>query len=247
MSKTGGTYPALYLENILTVSLESALEHADGLLERVNRENVAFIIRDEGSTVVLVPYWWHAIAVGPDPKQIMEILFGESKFAVDAEILKIEGIALGYIKLTTPETAQEILDTLLPQVADHPYANHWHRLLDKLSVYWNEEHQPELVMARFDGDRRVYLLFTDGRTRLVDMRRFIGRGLTGADLWDEEYFRDCLTLVTGALIWMEVAGEVQATFSSEELLRESDPVEGEWIRELWRSNEPGQDVVLRTT
>lgn len=161
--------PAVSLSEMLNVTVEYAREHTEELLERVNSENMAVIIWDTQGAVVLVPYWWHVLAFGTDAKQIIMTLFEVSKEVIDAEILKIEGIAQGYIILTAKETAQEILDTLLRRLGEHPYADHWRRVLDKLTVYWNEENQPEVVMARFSGDRKVNLLFSDGRTRQVDM------------------------------------------------------------------------------
>lgn len=53
------------------------------------------------------------------------------------------------------------------------------------------------------------------------------------DLRDEEHFRDCLTLVTGALVWMEEEGEILVTISSADLLQASEPVDEEAARGIW--------------
>lgn len=240
-------YLPIFVEGLLTVTVEYAQEHTVELLERVNRENITIIIRDAKGAVMLVPYWWHCLAFGTDPKRILEVLFEESKWADDTEILKITGIAQGYINLTSPDVAQNILEELLPQVDAHPHASHWHSVLDKLAKSWDIPHEPKVLFCAFTGDRKVYLLFTDGQTRLVDMRAFIGRGLEEADLRDEAHFRNCLTVVTEALVWMEAAGTVRATFSSEELLQANEPVEEAVAREIWATSKDGVNYHLRTT
>lgn len=240
-------YLPISVEGLLTVTVEYAQEHTEELLERVNRENITIIIRDAKGAVMMVPYWWHCLAFGTDPKRIMETLFEESKWADDAEILKITGIAQGYINLTSPDVAREILDELLPQVDAHPHASHWRGVLDKLAKHWDISHEPKVLFCAFAEDRKVYLLFTDGQTRLVDMRAFIGRGLEEDDLRDEEHFRDCLSMVSEALVWMEVAGTVRAAFSSEELLQASEPVEEVFAKDIWAAPKDGVNYHLRIT
>lgn len=240
-------YLPISVEGLLNVTAEYAQEHTVELLERVNRENIAIMIRDAKGAVMMVPYWWHCLAFGTDPKRILEVLFEESKWADDTEILKITGIAQGYINLTNQESAHEILEELIPQVSTHPHATHWRNVLDKLAKYWNISHEPKVLFCAFAEDRKVYLLFTDGQTRLVDMRAFIGRGLEEADLQDEAHFRNCLTVVTEALAWMEVAGTVDATFSSEELLQASASVEKAVAKDIWSTPKDGVNYHLRTT
>lgn len=240
-------YLPISVEGLLTVTVEYAQEHTEELLEQVNRENIAIVIRDTKGAVMLVPYWWHCLAFGTDPKRILEVLFEESKWADDTEILKITGIAQGYINLTSPDAARVILEELLPQMDAHPHAAHWHSVLDKLAKRWDIPHEPKVLFCAFAGDRKVYLLFTDGQTRLVDMRAFVGRGLGEADLRDEEHFRDCLSMVSESLVWMEVAGTVRAAFSSEELLQASEPVEEAVAKDVWETPKDGVNYHLRST
>lgn len=67
----------------------------------------------------------------------------------------------------------------------------------------------------------------------MDMRKFIGRGLTAEDLESEERFRDNLTFMTEKLVWMNDDGEKLVEFTSEDLLRESKLVEDEAADHLW--------------
>lgn len=222
-----------YLDKIMSVSAAYAQKHFDELAERVCRENIAIIVQDEDGSVVMAPYWWYQLSFGLDPKDVITTLFKQSRFIGSTEILKFIVVANGYINMTTPDSAQELLSELLPLLERHPHSVHWSKLLDKLATYWDEDHRPRLIIAAFGEDRKVYLLFTDGKTRVVDMRKFIGHGLEEADLEDEEYFRDSLTLVTEALAWMPVAGEMKVVFFSEGLLRESEPVDDEIAKEIW--------------
>lgn len=227
------------LDEIVTVDSEYAQEHLEELMDRICREDIAILVRDHKGSVVLAPYWWYHLCFGLDPKQVIKDLVEESRFVDTVKVLKHFVVANGYIQLTTPASAQELLQELTPMVKGHPHAACWNRMLDRLAAYWNTDHSPKLISAAFAGDRKVYLLFTDRVTRLVDMRRFIGNGLEEADLETEEGFRDGLTLVTEALVWMPAAGEKQAIFFSEDLLRESEPVDEETAQKVW--DLPGTD------
>ena len=79
----------------------------------------------------------------------------------------------------------------------------------------------------------MHLLFTDKQTRLVDMRSFLGHGPEADDLKSKGNFRKNLTLVTEALIWKEPEDEIGVTFSSEELLQASMPMDEEEAEEVW--------------
>ncbi len=221
------------LDEIVTVDSEYAQEHFEALMDRVCHEDIAILVRDHKGSVVLAPYWWYHLCFGLDPKQVIKDLVEESRFVDAVKVLKYFVVANGYIQLTTPASAQELLQDLMPLMKDHPHSNYWGRMLDRLANYWDSDHSPKLISAAFAGDRKVYLLFTDRVTRIVDMRRFIGRGLMEADLETEEGFRDGVTLVTEALAWMPVAGEQQAVFLSEDLLREREPVDEETAAALW--------------
>lgn len=233
MNKNRNIRLCVSLDEIVTVDSEYAQKHLEELMDRVCREDIAILVRDHNGSVVLAPYWWYHLFFGLDPKQVIRNLVEESRVVDAVKVLKYFVVANGYIQLSTPASAQELLQELMPLVKDHPHSACWTRMLDRLSTYWDSDHSPKLISAAFAGDRKVYLLFTDSVTRLVDMRRFIGRGLKEADLETEESFRDGLTLVTEALVWMPVAGEKQAVFFSEDLLRESEPVDVEKAAGIW--------------
>ena len=67
----------------------------------------------------------------------------------------------------------------------------------------------------------------------MDMRRFIGYGLTADDLGSEEQFRDNLTFMTEKLVWMSGEGKKLVEFTSEKLLLESTLVDKETAAGLW--------------
>ena len=233
MNKIRNIRLCVSLDEIVTVDSEYAQEHFDELMDRICREDIAILIRDRTGSVVLAPYWWYHLCFGLDPKQVIRELVEESRFVDAVKVLKYFVVANGYIQLTTPASAQELLQELAPLVKGHPHSACWNRMLDRLATYWDSNHSPKLISAAYAGDRKVYLLLTDCETRLVDMRRFIGHGLKEADLESEERFRDGLTLVTEALVWMPAAGEQQAVFLSEDLLRESEPVDEETAAGIW--------------
>lgn len=130
---------ALWLDGQMTVTAEYAQEHSEELLERVDRENIGIIIRDKEKSFVLVPYRWDLLAHNDDPRQIFERLFHDSRMADSAEVIEMVSTAEEYIVLTDQAIAREILDNLSPRVDDHPHAEHWRRVLDKLANFWEDE------------------------------------------------------------------------------------------------------------
>lgn len=233
MNKNRNVRLGISPDEIVTVDSEYAQEHLEELMDRVCREDIAILVREHKGSLVLAPYWWYHLCFGLDPKMVIRKLVEESRFVDTTKVLEYFVMVNGYIQLTTPASAQELLQELTPLVEGHPHSACWNRMLDQLATYWDSNHSPKLISAAYAGDRKVYLLFTDRVTRIVDMRRFIGRGLKEADIETEESFRDGLTLVTEALVWMPAAGEQQAVFLSEDLLRESEPVDEETAADLW--------------
>ena len=221
------------LDELVTVTAEYAQQHLDELLDRIIRENVVIRVLHNNGNVVLAPSWWYYLIWGRDTKKVISMLFEESRLLDSVDVLRVIVAATGYIPMTTPDSAREIIQTLKPLLEDHPHADRWGSLLNELAVYWNTNHSPKLIDAAFAGNRSVYLLFTDGRTRMMDMRKFIGHGLTADDLGSEEQFRDNLTFMTEKLVWLSGDGEKLVEFTSEDLLRESKPVEDEAADHLW--------------
>lgn len=191
----------IHTDQVLFMREQQVCSQFEEIINQLNCENVSVLFWGIDQTVALSPYWWYIPVLGNDPMEAIGFLFEVSKLENEDMAMKYIGVALGFIRMTPRESAQHILDQYLPQVNEHPYANHWRRVLDKLAAYWDTDHSPELVMAGFAGERDVCLLFTDGSNRIVNMQSFLGRGLTEEDLRDEQYFREHLTLGTGALIW----------------------------------------------
>lgn len=182
------------LDELVTVTAEYAQQHLDELLDRITRENVAIRVLHNNGNVVLAPSWWYHLICGRDTKNVISMLFEESRLLDSVEVLRVIAAATGYIPMTTPDSAREIILTLKPLLEDHPHADRWGSLLNELAIYWDTDHSPKLIDAAFAGNRSMYLLFTNGRTRIMDMRKFIGCELTAEDLESEEQFRDNLTL-----------------------------------------------------
>ena len=68
-----------------------------------------------------------------------------------------------------------------------------------------EEYLPEVVQAVPGEGRTVYAYFTDGSVRLADIGPLIAGGGVFAQLADEGFFRDRLTVMNGAVAW-DVSG-----------------------------------------
>lgn len=229
----------IHTDQVLFMREQQVRSQFEEIIKQVNNENIAVVFRGTDQTVVLSPYWWYIPVLGPDPMEALGFLFEASKSENEDMAMKYIGVALGFIRMTTRESAQNILDQYFPQVNSHPYANRWSRVMEKLAGYWDTEHSPELVMAGFAGGRDVCMLFTDNSNRIVNMQSFLGKGLTEEDLRDEAYFQEHLTLGTGALIWEGDSREVRVTFSSRDLLAESVPFEAENPDGLWLVAEEG--------
>jgi len=207
-------------------------------MDRICREDIAILVRDHKGSLVLAPYWWYHLCFGLDPKKVIRKLVEESRFVDATKVLEYFVMVNGYIQLTTPASAQELLQELTPLVKGHPHSACWNRMLDRLAAYWNTDHSPKLISAAYAGDRKVYLLSTDRVTRLVDMRKFVGHGLKEADVETEERFRDGLTMVTEALVWMPAAGERRRSFSQRICSERAS---------LWMMKQPWVSGIYRNT
>lgn len=64
---------------------------------------------------------------------------------------------------------------------------------------------PEVVQAVPGEAYTVYAYFSDGSVRLMDVSPLIRRGGVFARLSDEDVFRNCLTVMHGAVAW-DVSG-----------------------------------------
>lgn len=224
------------LTALVRITTEYAEENFDQLMELTCTENYAFIIEDEKGSVVLLPYWWHQKSLGIDPREVIERLFEESKTADFAEIVRYMTVVHGYIRLTTPVTAQEIVRELTPLLKEHPHAKWWEPMLGKLDAFWKQDYVSCLVAAAHAGDRKIYLRFSDGQTRLLDMRRLIGRGIDATDLESEERFQFCLSMVTDALKWQPPESDLWTVFFAEDLIPVSELVEDEAVKDIWKAD-----------
>ena len=72
------------------------------------------------------------------------------------------------------------------------------------------EYFPEVVQAIAGDDYTVYAYFTDGTVRLYDAKPLINRGGTFAQLADQAFFSNRLTVMNGTVAW-DVAGNWDAT------------------------------------
>ena len=63
------------------------------------------------------------------------------------------------------------------------------------------EYFPYVVQAIPGADRTVYAYFSDGSIRRQDLSRLIRPGTIFAPLADEAVFRNCLTVIDGAVAW----------------------------------------------
>ena len=67
------------------------------------------------------------------------------------------------------------------------------------------EYFPEVVQAIAGDDYTVYAYFTDGTVRLYDAKHLVNKGGVFAQLADEAFFADRLTVMNGTVAW-DVAG-----------------------------------------
>lgn len=224
-----------YLNNPRTVTTEYAVTHPDELLKAVNQNNDAIFIRNDNDLAVLVPYWWYMNNFGSNVQRIVERLFKECR-TKDIVTAKINlDIAHGYLSHVNQITGQEIQRSLMAKMDGHPYAQQWMDLLDRWSKSWQENHAKELwlVMAKYASDRKIYLLYQNGTTRVLDGRSLIGKGLKEADLRCDSTFYDQITMTSGALLWTSETGRIQRIASAEDLLELSTPVDPLQARSVW--------------
>ena len=73
-----------------------------------------------------------------------------------------------------------------------------------------EDYYPRVVQALAGEGRTVYAYFSDGSVRLLDVAPLIDRGGVFAQLADDAFFRDRLTVLNDAVAW-DVAGSFDPT------------------------------------
>lgn len=232
------------LTALVRITAEYAEENFNQLMELSSTENYAFVIEDEKGSVVLLPSWWYQSSLGIDPKEVIMQLFEESRTADSTEIIRYMIVVHGYIRMTTPDSAQEIVRELTPVAKEHPHAKWWEIMLEKTDAFWKHDYVSCLVAAAHAGDRKIYLRFSNGQTWLLDLRRLIGRGIDAADLESEERLAFCLSIVTDALKWQLPESDTWTVFFPEDLLSESELVEDESIDDIWKA-EPINTEMLK--
>jgi hypothetical protein len=72
------------------------------------------------------------------------------------------------------------------------------------------EYMPEVVQAVPGEGRSVYAYFTDGTIHLYDVAPLIEQGGVFAQLEDEAFFRDRLTVLNSSVAW-DVSGHYDPT------------------------------------
>lgn len=228
-------YLPVHLSNLRTVTEDYATEHMTDLLKSVNQHNEAAFVRNEEDMAVLVPYWWYMAHFGNDVQKIVEFLFEESREQSLANAMVNLGIVDGYLSHVSRIVGKDISEALMERMEGHPHSAQWQALLDFWAERWKQNTAPELwlVMAKFAGDRKIYLLYQNGATRLLDGQDLIGRGLTEADLADESVFCSRITMTSGALLWMSEEDQIMWAVSSDELLELSTPVDPSKAVGIW--------------
>lgn len=219
------------------VTAEYAMIHTDELINAVSKKNEAIFIRNDENLAVLVPYWWYMNNFGFNVRKIVELLFEECR-KQDIVSAKINlDIAHGYLSHVNCLNVQEIQQCLMEKMDGHPYAQLWTDLLDRWSNSWEENHTKErwLVRTKFAGDRKIYLQYQNGTTRLLDGHQLIGKGLNEEDLTDDPTFYSRVTMTSGALLWISNTGRIQRVASSDELLELSTPVDPLQAWTIWNS------------
>lgn len=227
---------SVYLRNLRAVTEEYAKEHTEELLKAVNRGNEAVFVQNDEDMAILVPYWWYMQNFGNNVQMIVEYLFEECREQNATDSMINLGIADGYLSHVSRMVGQEIRESLMDKMNGHPYAVQWQEMLDRWAGKWKENTAKELwlVMAKFAGDRKIYLLYQNGATRLLDGRTLIGHGLKAVDLEDESVFCDRITMTSGALLWMSEEDRIMWAVSSDELLELSIPVAPDEAKEIWK-------------
>lgn len=228
-------YLPVHLNNLRTVTEEYATGHMEELLKSVNQNNEAAFVRNEEDMAVLVPYWWYLSNFGNDVQKIVEYLFEESREQSFTNAMVNLGIVDGYLSHVSRIVGKDISEALMERMEGHPHASQWQALLELWAGRWKENTAPELwlVMAKFAGDRKIYLLYQNGATRLLDGRDLIGRGLKAEDLEDESVFCNRITMTSGALLWMSEEDQIMWAVSSDELLELSTPVDPDKAKVIW--------------
>jgi hypothetical protein len=74
----------------------------------------------------------------------------------------------------------------------------------------NERYFPEVVQAVPGENKTVYAYFTDGSIHLYDVMPLIQRGGVFAQLEDERFFTERLTVLNGTVAW-DVSGTFDPT------------------------------------
>ncbi len=228
-------YLPVHLSKLRTVTEDYAAVHMEELLKSVNQNDEAAFVRNEEDMAVLVPYWWYLSNFGNDVQKIVEYLFEESREQSATHAMVNLGIVDGYLSHVSRIVGKDIAEVLTERMEGHPHASQWQALLELWADRWKENTAPELwiVMAKFAGNRQIYLLYQNGATRLLDGRDLIGRGLTEADLEDESVFCSRITMTSGALLWVSEGDQIIWAVSSDELLELSAPVDPSKAAGIW--------------
>ena len=225
----------VHLSRQRTVTAEHLIAQTGELLKAVNRDNEAIFVRNDEDFAVLVPYWWYMNNHGSNVQMIVEYLFEECRNQSSENADFNLTIANGYFSHVSRLIGHEIRTALMEKMEGHAHAKQWQDLLDGWTRKWKENNTPELwlVMAKFAGDCKLYLLYQNGTTRLMDGRQLIGRGLKADDLEDEGAFYSRLSMTSGALLWNSEEGQIQLAVSSDELLELSTPVDPGEANTIW--------------
>lgn len=228
-------YLPVHLSNLRTVTEDYATEHMEELLKNVNQNNEAAFVWNEEDMAVLVPYWWYMANFGNNVQKTVEFLFEESREQSLANATANLGIVDGYMSHVSRIVGKDISEALMDRMEGHPHAAQWQALLELWASRWKENDAPELwlVMAKFAGNRQIYLLYQNGATRLLDGQDLIGHGLTEADLADESVFCSRITMTSGALLWMSEEDQIMWAVSSDVLLELSTPVDPDKVKTIW--------------
>lgn len=225
------------LDELRTVPEGYAAAHMPEMLQAVSRDNMAFFIANGKNMAVMVPYWWYAANFGNDVRKTVENLFEDSRDLSSDHAMVSLAIVDGYLSRVSRIIGKEIAEMLMERMADHPHAAKWTALLELWEERWRKDTAPELwvVMAKFAGNRQIYLLYQNGATRLLDGRKLIGRGLSEADLADESVFYSRITMTSGALLWMSEENQIMWAVSSDEMLELSTPVDPSKALSIWET------------
>ena len=225
----------VHLSKPRTVTEDYATEHMEELLKNVNQNDEAVFVQNSENMAVLVPYWWYLSNFGNDVQKTVEYLFEESREQNLTNAMIYLSIVDGYLSHVSRIVGKDISEALMERMEDHPHASQWQSLLELWASRWKENDAPELwlVMAKFAGNRQIYLLYQNGATRLLDGRSLIGHGLTEADLADESVFCSRITMTSGALLWMSEEDQIMWAVSSDVLLELSTPVDPSKAVGIW--------------